>query len=98
MEDFNSDMKNVDLRDFCKLYNLKVLIKVPTCLGNPINPKCIDLMFINSSRSFSKLLCHGDGLVGFSKDDFVTVIKEVLYLRWNEDHLSPYFGTLMTQL
>ena len=24
--------------------------------------------------------------------------KEVLYLRWNEYHLSAYFGTLMTQL
>ena len=24
--------------------------------------------------------------------------KEVLYLRWNEHHLSEYFGTLITQL
>ena len=24
--------------------------------------------------------------------------KEVLYLRWNEHHLSTYFGTLMSQL
>ena len=24
--------------------------------------------------------------------------KEVLYLRWNEHHLSAYFGTPMTQL
>ena len=28
----------------------------------------------------------------------LNISKEVLYLRWNEHHLSAYFGTLMTQL
>ena len=28
----------------------------------------------------------------------VFAIKEVLYMRWNEHHLSAYLGTLMTQL
>ena len=27
-----------------------------------------------------------------------TFSKRVLYLRWNDCHLSAYFGTLMTQL
>ena len=30
--------------------------------------------------------------------DNIGQTKEVLYLRWNEHHLSAYFVTLMTQL
>ena len=31
MGDFNADKNNTSLKDFCQLYNLKHLIKVPTC-------------------------------------------------------------------
>ena len=50
MGDFNADMKNVSLKHFYDLYNLKNLIKVPTCFKNPENPKCIDLMLTSSYR------------------------------------------------
>ena len=52
MGDFTSDMDNVDLKDFCNLYNLKSLTKVPTCFKNAAIPTCTYLMLRNSYRSF----------------------------------------------
>ena len=37
---------------FCENYNLKTLIKEPTCYKNPDNPTCIDLILTNVPRSF----------------------------------------------
>lgn len=58
--DFNSYMENFHLRDFCKLYNLKIFIKILKYFEKPINPKCNNLMFTNLSRRFSKLLSEVD--------------------------------------
>ena len=68
-------MTDTNLKDFCcKLYNLKNLIKKPTCSKNPENPKTIDLMLTNRPRSF----CNSDtletGLSDFKKLT-VTVLK-----------------------
>ena len=52
MGDFNADKNNTSLKDFCQLYNLKHLIKVPTCYKNPENPSIIDLMLTNSPYSY----------------------------------------------
>ena len=52
MGDFTCDMDNVDLKDFCNLYNLKSLIKVPTCFKNATNPTRTYFMLRNSYRSF----------------------------------------------
>ena len=45
--DFNSEMTDSNLKDFCNLYLLKKLIKKPTCFKNPENPKTIDLILTN---------------------------------------------------
>ena len=37
MGDFNADMENINLKNFCDLYNFKILIKEPTCFKNPVN-------------------------------------------------------------
>ena len=52
MGDFNADMENVSLKNFCDLYNFKNLIKKPTRFKNPDNPTCIDRMLTNAYRSF----------------------------------------------
>ena len=52
MGDFNAEEANIHIKDFCNLYKLKKLIKVPACFKNPHNPKTIDLMLTNSVRSF----------------------------------------------
>ena len=74
MGDFNADMENVSLKHFCDLYNLKNLIKVPTCFKNPENPKCIDLMLTSSYRSFQNSCAIETGLSDFHKM-IVTVMK-----------------------
>ena len=40
--DFNSEFSEPSLNDFCDIYNLKNLVKEPTCYKNPGNPSCID--------------------------------------------------------
>lgn len=52
VSDFNSDMQNSDLRDFCELYSLKSVMKFPTCIKSPVNPSCMELILNNSCRSF----------------------------------------------
>ena len=39
--DFNAEVENNFLKEFCNLYGMKSLIRVPTCYGNPANPTCI---------------------------------------------------------
>ena len=72
--DFNSEMTDKNLKDFCNLYLLKNLIKKPTCFKNPENPKTIDLILTNRPRSF----CNSDtletGLSDFHKLT-VTILK-----------------------
>ena len=72
--DFNSEMTDKNLKDFCNLYLLKNLIKKPACFKNPENPKTIDLILTNRPRSF----CNSDtletGLSDFHKLT-VTVLK-----------------------
>ena len=51
--DFNAEMPNPSLKEFCYLYSLKNLIKNPTCFKNPAdNPKVMDLLLTNRPRSF----------------------------------------------
>ena len=52
MEDPKAEEANIHIKDFCNLYNLKNLIKVPTCFKNPGHSKTIDLMLTNSVRNF----------------------------------------------
>ena len=40
------------MSEFCDTYNLKNLIKDPTCFKNPLNPSAIDLILTNRPRSF----------------------------------------------
>ena len=50
--DFNSEMSEDGMRDFSETYDLKNLIKEPTCFKNIENPSLIDLILTNKWRSF----------------------------------------------
>ena len=50
--DLNSEIKEPSMKDFCDTYNLKNLIKDPTCFKNPVNPSSIDVILTNKWRSF----------------------------------------------
>ena len=45
--DFNSEIREDAMKNFCCLYNLKSLIHKPTCFKNPNHPSCIDLILTN---------------------------------------------------
>ena len=50
-----------------KLYNLKNLIKGPTCYKNPDKPSCIDLILSNRSKSFHSSHIVETGISDFHK-------------------------------
>ena len=62
------------MNEFCKTYNLKNLVKGPTCFKNPENPSCIDLILTNHPRSFQGSTLIETGLSDFHKMT-LTVMK-----------------------
>ena len=40
--DFNAEVENNFLKEFCDLYGMKSLIRIPTCYKNPANPNWSD--------------------------------------------------------
>ena len=50
--DFNAEVSEPIMEEFCAIHSLKNLIKVPTCFKNPLNPSSIDVILTNSFRSF----------------------------------------------
>ena len=53
------------LKEFCDLYNLKNLIKVPTCSENPDFPTSMDVMLTTSQRGFHNSYATETGLSDF---------------------------------
>ena len=65
--DFNSEFSEPCLNDFCDIYNLKNLVKEPTCFKNPDNPSCIDLFLTNRPRTFQCTTTIDTGISDFRK-------------------------------
>ena len=63
--DFNVGTEDYYMKLFCENYNLKSLIKQPTCYKNPDNPTCIDLILTNVPRSFQSIFFLETGLSNF---------------------------------
>ena len=72
--DLNAEPTKAAVSDFCKIYNLKHLIKDKTCFKNPTKPTCIDLIVTNRSTCFQETVVFKTGLSDFHKMS-VTVIK-----------------------
>lgn len=85
--DFNAEMNNHFMEEFCHSYNLKHLIKEPTCFKNPEKPTCIDLILTNHPKSFHQSLATETGLSDFHKLT-VTVLKS--YFRKQEPKIVMY--------
>ena len=52
LSDFNAEMTNSYLEQFCASYNLRNLIKQPNCFKNIESPACIDHILTNHPKSF----------------------------------------------
>ena len=74
--DFNVEANNSAMSIFCDTYNLKNLIKEPTCYKNPNKPTCIDLMLTNKPLSFKHSCVIETGLSHFHRMT-VTVMKAI---------------------
>ena len=74
MGDFNVEVGNRDMEEFCKNYNLKCLIRAPTCYKNPNNTSSIDVILTNFQRSFQSFCTIETGLSDFRRTT-VTVMK-----------------------
>ena len=72
--DFNAEMTNNYLEEFCASYNLKNLIKEPTCFKNIDNPTLIDHILTNHPKSFHSSSVYETGLSDFHKLT-LTVLK-----------------------
>ena len=47
MGDFNSEVSEEAMANFCEAYNLTNLINEPTCYKSQVNPSCIDVILTN---------------------------------------------------
>ena len=73
--DFNSEMCEEHMQDFCETYNLTNLIRDPTCFKSLENPSCIDVILTNRSACFENSMTIETGLSDCHKMT-VTVMKK----------------------
>ena len=62
------------MEQFCATYNLKSVIKEPTCFKSVDNPSCIDLILTNHPKCFQNSSVYETGISDFHKLTF-TVLK-----------------------
>ena len=72
--DFNVEISDEAMEDFCSLFNLSSLIKEPTCFKNAENPSSIDLILTNRRGCFQHSTTLETGLSDFHKM-VLTVLK-----------------------
>ena len=72
--DFNSEINELRMSEFCDIYNLQNLITDPTCFKNPTNPSSIDVILTNKSRSFQNSQVIETGLSDHHKMT-ITVLR-----------------------
>ena len=65
--DFNSEISERSIYDFCNAYNLESLSNTPTYFKNPENPSCIDRLLTNSKNNFDEAVVLESGLSDFHK-------------------------------
>ena len=70
----NTEISDSFLEQFCASYNLKSLIKEPTCFRSVDNPSCIDLILTNHPKCFQNSGVYETGISDFHKLIF-TVLK-----------------------
>ena len=64
--DFNIEMEEQQIKDFCDNYSLKSLIRQPTCYKkSQSNPTCIDLILTNAPQKFQSTCVLETGLSDF---------------------------------
>ena len=52
--DYKASIEDSFMKNFCENYDLRSLVKEPTCFKNPKRPSCIDPIVTDKPRSFIK--------------------------------------------
>ena len=65
--DLNTEVSNSFMEQFCASYNLKCLIKEPTCFKSVDNPSFIDLILTNHPKCFQNSGVYETGISDFHK-------------------------------
>ena len=103
---FNSYIEDSAMKTFGEIYKLWNLIKEPTCLKNPENPTCIDLILTNKPLSFKNTCVIETGLSDFHKM-IVAVMKMhfskmkpqvVSYRKYKDFHNETFLDSLRHEL
>ena len=72
--DYNSEIIEEKIMDFCDTFNLVNLIKVPTCYKSVLKPTSIDVILTNRNKSFENSHTIETGISDYHKMT-VTVLK-----------------------
>ena len=78
--DFNSEIHETRMSEFCDVFDLRNLITEPTCFKTPENPSSIDVILTNKHRSFQNSSVIETGLSDHHKL-LVTVMKSFIKKR-----------------
>ena len=71
---FNVESNDATMKNFCRIYGCKNIVKDKTCFKNPINPTCIDLVITNRPKPFQEPEVIETGISDFHKMS-LTVMK-----------------------
>ena len=85
--DFNSEISERSIHDFCNVDHLESPSNTPTCFRNPENPTCIDLLLTNSKTNFDETVVLESGLSDFHKL-VVSVLKN--YFKKEDPKVTYY--------
>ena len=85
--DFNVEINNQFMQDFCDTYNLKALVKEATCYKNPDKPTCIDHILTNHAKGFCYSKTIEMGLSDFHK---LTISVLRSFFKKNEPKIIQY--------
>ena len=91
--DFNLEISDTVLRNFCNLYKLRDLIRELTCFKNPGKPSCVDLFLTNCSRSFQNTQVIE---IGFS--DFLKMNLTVSKMYLQSKNMRPFSTGIVKNL
>ena len=77
MGDLNVEPNDATMKNFCQIYGCENIVKDKTCLKNPINPTCIDLIITNRPKSVQESEVIKTGLSDFHKMSLI--VMKVFY-------------------
>ena len=67
MGDYNAEITNASMQEFCESYFLENMVKKPTYFKNPARPTCIGLIITNKPGMFQNAKTYETDLSDFHK-------------------------------